>query len=111
MRFDQQVAEAEERRTAVGGVISEVARFAEADCRGRTGDFDCSAMQWFLERARSLGVEHAAPKPLVLGRHLLELGVTPGPRMGEILKALYERQLDGEITTVEEGIAAARQLI
>ena len=29
---------------------------------------------WFLERARALGVEHAPPGPLVLGRHLLALG-------------------------------------
>jgi hypothetical protein len=30
--------------------------------------------------------------------------------MGEILTAIYERQLDGEITTLEEAIAAARGL-
>ena len=54
-------------------------------------------MDWFLERARALGVEHAPPAPIVLGRHLLELGVSPGPQMGVILKQIYERQLDGEI--------------
>ena len=52
-------------------------------------------MDWFLERARALGVEHEAPKPILMGRHLLDLGVPPGPRMGEILKAVYEQQLDG----------------
>jgi tRNA nucleotidyltransferase (CCA-adding enzyme) len=88
-----------------------LARFAEADCRGRTGSFDCSAGQWFLDRARSLGVEHAPPSPLVLGRHLLELGVQPGPRMGEILRAIYELQLDGEVTSVQEGLALARKMI
>ena len=36
-------------------------------------------MDWFLERARSLGVEHAPPAPLLLGRHLLQLGVPAGP--------------------------------
>jgi len=88
-----------------------LARVAKSDCLGRPGPFDCSAMDWFLERARSLGVEHEAPKPLVLGRHLMELGVEPGPAMGKILKAIYEKQLDGEITTVEEGIAAARGML
>jgi tRNA nucleotidyltransferase (CCA-adding enzyme) len=88
-----------------------LARFAMADCHGRGGTFDCSAMDWFLDRARALGVEHAAPAPLVLGRHLIDLGVAPGPAMGTLLKAVYERQLDGEIATVEEGIAAARALI
>jgi tRNA nucleotidyltransferase (CCA-adding enzyme) len=99
------------RRLAQKVDLELLARFAEADCRGRTGDFDCSAMTWFLERARALGVEHAAPRPLVLGRHLLELGVAPGPKMGEILRALYEKQLDGEIATLEEGMAAARAML
>jgi tRNA nucleotidyltransferase (CCA-adding enzyme) len=66
-------------------------------------------MDWFLERARQLGVQHAPPKPLVLGRHLLALGMRPGPQVGELLRAIYERQLDGTITTTEEGIAFARE--
>jgi tRNA nucleotidyltransferase (CCA-adding enzyme) len=46
-----------------------------------------------------------------MGRHLLEMGLQPGPRVGEILKQVYERQLDGEITTVEEAIAAADTVV
>ena len=88
-----------------------LARVARADCMGRGGGFDCSAMDWFRERARSLGVEHQPPAPILLGRHLIALGVTPGPEMGRLLKQIYERQLDGEITTVEEGIAVAKQLL
>ena len=74
------------------------------------GTFDCSAMDWFLERARELGVDRSPPKPLLLGRHLLELGMTPGPEMGALLKQIYEKQLDGEIKTTEEGIALASQI-
>ena len=99
------------RRLAQKVDLELLAIVAKADCLGRTGDFDCSAMDWFLERARALGVEHAPPKPLVLGRHILALGVPPGPRVGEILKQIYERQLDGEIATLEEGLATARQLM
>jgi tRNA nucleotidyltransferase (CCA-adding enzyme) len=68
-------------------------------------------MDWFLERARSLGVEHRPPAPILLGRHLLELGLKPGPRVGEILKAVYEQQMDGTVGTLEEAIAAARTLL
>ena len=81
------------------------------DCLGRTGSFDCSAMDWFLDRARALGVEHHPPAPLLLGRHLLALGLTPGPRVGEILKLVYEKQLDGEVTSIDAGIAEARRII
>jgi tRNA nucleotidyltransferase (CCA-adding enzyme) len=99
------------RRLAQRVDLELLARLAAADCRGRPGDFDCSAMQWFLERARALGVEHAPPKPILLGRHLLALGLKPGPRIGAVLRAVYERQLDGEIATLEDGIRAARDII
>jgi len=99
------------RRLAQKVDLELLARVARADCLGRTGNFDCTAMDWFLERARALGVEHHAPAPLLLGRHLLALGLTPGPRIGEILKLVYEKQLDGEVTSVEAGIAEARRLI
>ena len=87
-----------------------LARLARADCLGRAGDFDCSAMDWFLDRARALGVEHRPPAPLLLGRHLLALGLPPGPRVGGILKQVYEQQLDGTVVTVDEAIQAARAL-
>ena len=70
------------RRLARKVDLELLARLAKADCLGRTGDFDCSAMDWFLERARSLGVEHEPPAPILMGRHLLALGVPPGPRVG-----------------------------
>ena len=99
------------RRLAQKVDLELLARLARADCLGRAGHFDCSAMDWFIERARTLGVEHRPPAPLLLGRHLLALGLTPGPRVGEILKHVYEKQLDGEVTSVEAGIEAARRLI
>jgi tRNA nucleotidyltransferase (CCA-adding enzyme) len=99
------------RRLAQKVDLELLARVAKSDCLGRTGPFDCSAMDWFLERARQLGVEHAPPAPLVKGRHLLALGVGPGPRVGAILKQIYERQLDGTIATLEDGVAMAKDLI
>jgi tRNA nucleotidyltransferase (CCA-adding enzyme) len=99
------------RRLAARVDLELLVRFARADCHGRTGTFDCSAMDWFLDRARMLGVEHEAPKPILMGRHLLELGVAPGPKMGEILKAVYERQLDGGVVTLDDAVAAARKAL
>jgi tRNA nucleotidyltransferase (CCA-adding enzyme) len=68
-------------------------------------------MDWFLERARALGVEHRPPAPLLLGRHLLALGLAPGPRVGEILKQIYERQLDGDVASVDDAIEQARTIV
>ncbi|MBA3297722.1 MAG: HD domain-containing protein [Acidobacteria bacterium] len=99
------------RRLAQKVDLELLAVVARSDCEGRGGGFDCSAMDWFLERARELGVQNAPPKPLLLGRHLLSLGIAPGPRMGEILRAVYERQLDGSVATVDEGVELAKSLI
>ena len=100
------------RRLAQKVDLELLARLAKADCMGRApGVFNCDAMDWFLDRARQLGVEHRPPGPILLGRHLLELGMKPGPRVGEILKAVYEQQLDGTVTDLDEAIAAATPLI
>ena len=56
-------------------------------------------------------IEHKPPAPILLGRHLIELGVAPGPRMGDILRAVYEWQLDGQIVDLESARAAARRHI
>jgi tRNA nucleotidyltransferase (CCA-adding enzyme) len=100
------------RRLAHKVDLELLARVAKSDCEGRRpGVFDCSAMDWFLDRARSLGVEHRPPAPILLGRHLLELGLKPGPRVGQILKAVYEQQLDNQVRTLDEALASARRIM
>ena len=99
------------RRLAQKVNLELLVRFDRADCHGRKGVFDCSAMDWFIERARTLGVEHKPPAPILLGRHLIELGVKPGPRMGEILRAIYELQLDGSVATLEDATSEAKRVL
>ncbi|PTX91821.1 polynucleotide adenylyltransferase [Opitutus sp. ER46] len=48
-----------------------------------------------VTRAHALQLADAAPKPILLGRHLLALGMKPGPEMKPILDAAFEAQLDG----------------
>ena len=111
-RAPQPVGDGAFRRLARKVDLELLALLSAADCLGRTGDFDCAAtMDWFLARARALGVEHEGPAPLLLGRHVLQLGLSPGPEIGRILKAVYERQLDGEVTSLEEALDAARRLV
>lgn len=99
------------RRLAQKVDLELLVRFGRADCHGRTGTFDCSAMDWFIERARALGVEHKPPAPILLGRHLIELGVAPGPRMGAILRAVYELQLDGTVATLDDATREAKPFL
>lgn len=86
-------------------------RVARADCLGRTGDFKPDAMEWFIARAQELSVVEKAPEPILLGRHILALGLSPGPEIGRITKAVYEWQLDGKVTTLKEAIEAAKDMI
>ena len=93
-------------------------RVARSDSLGRNADwvprekwYDAEAQEWFLRRAKELDVEKRPPDPLLLGRHLLELGLQPGPAMGEITRAVYEMQLDGRVRTLEDAINEARKLI
>jgi tRNA nucleotidyltransferase (CCA-adding enzyme) len=99
------------RRLAQKVDLELLARVARADCHGRTGSFDCSAMDWFIERARALGVDRRPPTPILLGRHVIEIGVEPGPRVGRILTAVYEKQLDGAISSLEDARDEARRLL
>src|SRR6266571_2039890 len=93
-------------------------RVAKADSLGRNAEwvprekwYDAAAQQWFIERARELEVASHAPAPILLGRHLLEMGLEPGPRIGEITKAVYEMQLDGRVQDLDEAIEEARRLL
>jgi tRNA nucleotidyltransferase (CCA-adding enzyme) len=93
-------------------------RVAKADSLGRNPDwlpkdkwFKAEAQEWFIERVRELAVEREAPKPILMGRHLIELGLKPSAQFKTILDAVYEKQLDGQITDLEQAIAEARKML
>lgn len=109
--FDVQASDSAIRRLARQVTrIDRLVRAARADHAGRPPKpFDgFPAGEWLLARAKTLAVERQVPLPLVMGRHLLELGVQPGPDMGRLLDDCYEAQLDGEFFTLEEGLAYAK---
>lgn len=56
--------------------------------------------------------EEGPPAPLVRGDELArELGITPGPRLGELLEELARARYAGEIATREQALARARELV
>lgn len=61
----------------------------------------------FRKRFLELGLDLGPPKPVLLGRHLLEMGVPPGPGIGNLTRLVFERQLEGEVTTLDEARAVA----
>jgi tRNA nucleotidyltransferase (CCA-adding enzyme) len=114
-REGDRVSDAAFRRLALKCELELLYRVAKADSLGRRApgakEPSSAAQEWFRARALALGVSKEGPKPLLLGRHVLELGLKPGPRVGEITEAVYQLQLDGKVTTLEEAIEAARRLL
>jgi tRNA nucleotidyltransferase (CCA-adding enzyme) len=93
-------------------------RVAKADSLGRNPDwlpkdkwFGSEAQEWFIEKVRELQIERKAPEPILMGRHLIEMGMSPSPDFKKILDAVYEMQLDSRITDLPEAIAEAKLLL
>ncbi|MBW8865333.1 MAG: HD domain-containing protein, partial [Verrucomicrobia bacterium] len=49
-------------------------------------------------KAEELRLRDAAPKPLLLGRHLIARGLKPGAQFGKLLDEAFEAQLEGAFT-------------
>jgi tRNA nucleotidyltransferase (CCA-adding enzyme) len=114
----EEVGDGAFRRLARKCELDLLYRVAKADSLGRNADwiprdkwYDADAQEWFIRRAKELEVEQRPPEPLLMGRHLLELGMTPGPEVGEITRAVFEMQLDGRVKSLEEAKAAAKELL
>ncbi|MFI5337694.1 MAG: CCA tRNA nucleotidyltransferase [Opitutales bacterium] len=63
------------------------------------------------EIAQRLAIANAAPKPIVLGRHLVSLGFTPGPHFKTALDAAFESQLDGAFADEAGGLEWMRNYL
>ena len=93
-------------------------RVAKADSLGRNPDwlpkekwFGSEAQEWFIEKVRELQIEKKAPEPILMGRHLIELGLQPSPKFKQILDAVYELQLDGKVSSQEEALSEVKYLL
>jgi putative nucleotidyltransferase with HDIG domain len=67
--------------------------------------------RWLLKIFEDLNVSKETIQPLIMGRDLIDLGVSPGPQMGKYLKKLYQKQLDNEFETKKGGLIMAKELI
>ena len=56
-------------------------------------------------KAKELQVQDQAPKPILLGRHLIAQGRRPGPEFGALLAAAFEAQLEGSFTDLPGALA------
>jgi len=114
----EEVGDGAFRRLARKCELDLLYRVAKADSLGRNADwvprekwYGSEAQEWFIQRAKKLEVEQQPPTPILLGRHLLDMGLPPGPTVGEITKAVYEMQLDGRVRTLDDAREVARKIL
>jgi tRNA nucleotidyltransferase (CCA-adding enzyme) len=111
--FKVKAGDAAIRRLATQVNLRLLVRVARHDDAGRpprpVDDFP--AGRWLLERAEALAAADAAPRPIVLGRHLVELGLAPGKDFKPLLEKCFEAQLDGSFTDLAGGLAFLRALL
>lgn len=75
----------------------------KVDCESSHGSIE--NYDFLLEKKAEFASEPLIPPPLVTGRDVLALGWKPGPKIGEILEAAKDRQLEGALKTREKALA------
>lgn len=82
--------------------IDELLELTRLDAMASNGDL--TSYRFCVEQRDAFGAEPIVPPPLLRGRDLLDLGWKPGPRLGQILNAVQERQLDGELSSRDDAV-------
>jgi tRNA nucleotidyltransferase (CCA-adding enzyme) len=94
--------------------IEELAVVMRADADGRPPLVATDVhgrIEALVAKAHALELERLAPRPILLGRHLIGLGMKPGPEMKRILDAAFEAQLDGDFGDESGAIAWAGKFL
>lgn len=92
-------------RRLAPATIEELCAVIQADHNGRPPNPPTTpdGLLRLRSQAAELKLEAAAPKPVVLGRHLIDLGLKPGPEFSRILAAAFEAQLEGKFQDSDGG--------
>lgn len=89
------------------GRVDRLVRVVSADMRGcppKDNREFLEGLRWFAEQGEFLKVMDSAPKPILLGRHLIAKGLSPSSQFKKILDDCFEAQLDGEFSDLDGGL-------
>lgn len=99
------------RRLALKVVrIDRLLRVCEADDEGRLPELVATSSggeerAWLAAQAERLRVAAAAPKPILMGRHLMAMGLKPSVQFKRWLDRAFEAQLDGAFSDLDGALA------
>ena len=77
------------------------------DCLSSHGSLDCYEL--CAAELRKQSAETLSPPPLINGRDLIALGLSPGPRFKIILAEVEDKQLEGTLTDKEGALRYVRK--
>ncbi|MEY4940259.1 MAG: hypothetical protein RIQ93_1994 [Verrucomicrobiota bacterium] len=101
-------------RKLAPATIDDLAAVMRADSNGRpplASPLTHRRIDELVAKAHALAIADQAPKPLVLGRHLIDLGWKPGPEFKPVIDAAFEAQLDGAFHDEAGGVAWLRDFL
>jgi poly(A) polymerase len=98
----QQMRVAKLKRFMARAHFEEELELHRVDCTSSHGMLDNH--EFLRTKREEFASEPLIPPPLLTGRDLLELGLRPGPRFGEILEAVQSRQLEGTLHDRESAL-------
>jgi poly(A) polymerase len=87
--------------------IEELLELVRLDALSSSGDL--RPYEFCRQKLAELGPEQMKPPRLLTGDDLIALGLPPGPRFKEILAAVEEAQLEGQLQTREDALAWVQQ--
>ncbi|MGE0825318.1 MAG: CCA tRNA nucleotidyltransferase [Candidatus Binatia bacterium] len=87
--------------------IEELLELSRLDALSSSSDL--RPYEFCRQKLAELGPEQIAPPRLLTGRDLMALGLPPGPRFKEILQAVEDAQLEGQLHTHEEALVWVTQ--
>jgi poly(A) polymerase len=109
LRHAQQMRISKLKRLFAHEGYPELAELYRVDSLASTGDLeDYNFCQNMLEELQE---EEIKPEPLITGNDLIAMGLKPGPIFSKILDAIKDDQLEQKITTKEEALKRAKELV
>lgn len=101
------------RLSLLVGRIDRLVRVIRADAQGIPPfELDSDPVgDWLLNEAEKLKVRDQRPEPIILGRHIIALGLQPGPHFKKILDSCFEAQLEGIFSDEAAGVEYLKGII
>ncbi len=107
-----QVSDAALKRLTLRAPVKELCVLAKADSFGRTTPDalkrEDPATRWLWDEIQRLNLEKAPPRPYLQGRHLIALGLKPGPNFKSLLNRAFQAQLENEFKDEDSALVWAK---